>query len=114
VELEESKLSAFDVRHQVMRLRMSRNLPMSEAELIFSVLAVNVTTGEQVVEVSRFRTPRCRLTVVQLLAHLPLHAGGLLPLSFGLFHPSSNVKEHALQLLDRIDQCPVSHRFFSA
>lgn len=43
---------AFDVQHQIGRLRLTKNMTDSEAEAIFSALAEGVRTYEQVVEVS--------------------------------------------------------------
>ncbi|WVR06325.1 hypothetical protein IAU60_003356 [Kwoniella sp. DSM 27419] len=83
---------AFDVSHQLARLRLAKNMSDGEAEAIFTALAEGVKTYEQVVE---------------LLTHLPAHWGGLLPIANGLFHRWPGVREHTLDLLVTLQQYPI-------
>lgn len=67
-------------------------MPQAEVELIMRTLNDNVKTDDQ---------------VTALLAQLPPHFGGLLPVAFGLFHPSSQVRQLTVDLLETIDAHPV-------
>ncbi|KAE8540973.1 hypothetical protein D1P53_002326 [Cryptococcus gattii VGV] len=82
----------FDVQHQLARLRMGKNLSDGEAHAIFSALSNGVRTYEQVVE---------------LLAHLPPHGGGIMPIANGLFHQRFDVRENTVELLHNLQQYPV-------
>ena len=44
---------------------------------------------------------------VQLLSLLPTHAGGLLPLAFGLFHPNQVTRDATVELFLNIEAHPV-------
>ena len=46
-----SAIQGFDVLHQLMRLRFSKNISDAEVELIMRTIAENVKTYEQVIEV---------------------------------------------------------------
>ncbi|GAA5826354.1 hypothetical protein JCM3770_000133, partial [Rhodotorula araucariae] len=46
-----------------------------------------------------------------LLAALPAHFGGLLPLAFGLFHPTPEARHYTLELLDRLSAHPTGRIF---
>ncbi|GAA6027633.1 hypothetical protein JCM8097_007956 [Rhodosporidiobolus ruineniae] len=94
--LHDSPVQGFDLTHQLVRLRQSRQLSSVEAKLIFQTLAKNIRTDEQ---------------VVALLAQLPSHFGGLLPLAFGFFHPSSEVRHHTLELFDQLSAHPTGRKF---
>ncbi|GAA5997729.1 AFI1/MesA family protein [Rhodotorula paludigena] len=96
--LHDSPVRGFDLTHQIMRLRLSRQLPPAETRLIFQTLAQSVRTDEQ---------------VVTLLAQLPSHFGGLLPLAFGFFHPAPEVRHHTLELFDTISSHPTGSKFVS-
>ncbi|PWN32171.1 spindle pole body interacting protein [Meira miltonrushii] len=80
-------LVTFDLGHQIARLRRAKKMNTSEYELVFTSLARNIRTQDQIIE---------------LLAALPIHHGGLLPISNGLFHPSRLVQASAHELLIRI------------
>ncbi|KAF8605973.1 spindle pole body interacting protein [Ceratobasidium sp. AG-I] len=82
--LEERAIQNIDISHQVSRLRNGRNMSDSEAELIIRSLWACVHTHEQVVE---------------LLALLPPHHGGLTPLCFGLFHPLDSVRDMTVDFM---------------
>ncbi|GAA5885668.1 hypothetical protein JCM6882_007519 [Rhodosporidiobolus microsporus] len=97
--LLDSPLRAFDLTHQIARLRQSRQMSAAEARLIFQTLAEQVRGDE---------------AVVALLAQLPSHFGGLLPLAFGFFHPSSEVRHHTLELFDTLSAHPTGRKFVSA
>ncbi|WVQ96709.1 hypothetical protein IAU59_003816 [Kwoniella sp. CBS 9459] len=88
----------FDVHYQMARLRMAKNMSDSEAEAIFSALSNGVRTYDQVVE---------------LLTHLPLHWGGLIPVANGLFHRWPGVRENALNVLITLQQYPVGRHAVS-
>lgn len=47
-------------------------------------------------------------TLVQLLAFMPPHTNGLLPLSFGLFHQSETVRELTIDIFNELRSHPVS------
>lgn len=47
----------------------------------------------------------------QLLANLPPHSGGLLPVAFGLFHPSAAVRENTVDFLTMINAHPTGSKF---
>ncbi|GAA5830718.1 hypothetical protein JCM11251_001053 [Rhodosporidiobolus azoricus] len=94
-----SPLSSFDLTHQIARLRQSRQISQAEARLIFQTLAEQIRGDE---------------AVVALLAQLPSHFGGLLPLAFGFFHPSSEVRHHTLELFDTLSTHPTGRKFVLA
>ncbi|KAK9898601.1 spindle pole body interacting protein [Cystobasidium minutum MCA 4210] len=89
-------IKGVDLHHQISRLRNSKRMSGEEVEHICRMLRDNVKTDEQVVEV---------------LAHLPSHFGGLLPLAFGLFHPSSSVRECTIDFLNTVNAHPTGHKF---
>ncbi|GAA5910867.1 AFI1/MesA family protein [Sporobolomyces salmoneus] len=97
--LEFAPLREFDLYHQLSRLRQGRQLSPNEVTLIFQTIAQSLK-GER--------------EITALLAHLPSHFGGLLPLSFGLFHPSSAVRTHTLDLFDQIGTIPIGKKFLSS
>lgn len=66
-----------------------------EADIILSTLQRGVKTYPQVVE---------------LLSYLPLHFGGLIPISNGLFHPLQSVQNNTLDLLCQIQQYDVGRQ----
>ncbi|KAG8702880.1 hypothetical protein FRC08_003195 [Ceratobasidium sp. 394] len=82
--LNERAIQDIDINHLVCRLRNGRNLSDSEAETIMRSLWACVQTYEQVVE---------------LLAVLPPHHGGLTPLCFGLFHPLGNIRDMTVDFM---------------
>jgi hypothetical protein len=45
---------------------------------------------------------------LQLISLLPHHGGGLTPIALGLFHPSATVRNAVVDLIDRMQQYPVS------
>ncbi|RDB24706.1 Protein mesA [Hypsizygus marmoreus] len=87
-----SAIKGFDVLHQLFRLRHAKNLSDSEVLLIMRTLADNCRTYEQVVE---------------LLAYLMPHGGGLLHLGFGLFHQREAVREATVDLFNQLRAYPV-------
>ncbi|SJX63499.1 uncharacterized protein SRS1_14255 [Sporisorium reilianum f. sp. reilianum] len=86
----------FDLGHQIGRLRRARRLHVGEADLIFATIARSVLTHDQIVEV---------------LALLPPHTGGLLPLALGLFHPSHAARDAVVDFLLRLCRHPVGRKF---
>ena len=106
-------IQGFDVLHQFYRLRHTKNIPNAEVELIMRALAENVQSYEQVVEVS---TPGngpqgclyAETSVRQLLAYITPSGGGLLPLSFGLFHQQETIRELTVDIFNELRAYPVS------
>ncbi|KAG6377424.1 docking domain of Afi1 for Arf3 in vesicle trafficking-domain-containing protein [Boletus reticuloceps] len=92
-------IRGFDLVHQLSRLRLAKNIPDSEAELIVRTISENVRSYEQVVE---------------LLAHMPPHVGGLLPLSFCLFHQHEPVREATVDIFNELRAHPVGVIFLQA
>ncbi|KZV67875.1 spindle pole body interacting protein [Peniophora sp. CONT] len=87
-----SPIQGFDLLHQIMRFRLAKNMPDAEVECIMRTLLDNARNYDQVVE---------------LLAALPSHAGGLLPLSFGLFHQRESVRDLTVDLFSQIRMYPI-------
>lgn len=92
---ETAAIRGCDALHNVKRLRMTRSMSNKEAEIILSTLQKGVKTYDQVVE---------------LLTYLPLHFGGLIPISNGLFHPLRSVQNSTLDLLCQIQQYDVGRQ----
>ncbi|GAA5855904.1 hypothetical protein JCM9279_001167 [Rhodotorula babjevae] len=90
---------SFDLVHQLARLRLSRAVSPPEAVLILRTLCDVVRTDAQ---------------IISLLAHLPAHFGGLLPLAFGLFHPSPEARHYTLELFDRLALHPTGAKVLSS
>ncbi|SPO26732.1 uncharacterized protein UTRI_04039_B [Ustilago trichophora] len=86
----------FDIAHQIGRLRRARKLHVGESDLIFETIAKSVTSHDQIVEV---------------LALLPPHTGGLLPLALGLFHPSQAARDAVVDFFLRLCRHPVGRKF---
>lgn len=86
----------FDVAHQIGRLRRARKLFAGESDLIFETIARSVVTHDQIVE---------------LLALLPPHTGGLLPLALGLFHPNQAARDAVVDFFLRLCRHPVGRKF---
>lgn len=74
---------------------MTRTMSDKEAELILATLQRGVKTYDQVVE---------------LLSYLPLHFGGIIPISNGLFHTLPIVRNSTLDLLCQIQQYDVGRQ----
>ncbi|BGP15794.1 hypothetical protein JCM10213v2_003783 [Rhodosporidiobolus nylandii] len=96
---QHAPVQGFDLIHQISRLRQSKQLSQAEARLIYQTLATEIRSDE---------------AVVALLAHLPSHFGGLLPLAFGFFHPSPEVRHHTLELFDSLSGHPTGRKFVHA
>ncbi|KAI0034716.1 spindle pole body interacting protein [Vararia minispora EC-137] len=90
--LSASPIQGFDLAHQIWRFRFAKNLSDTEVELIMRTLLDNVRSYDQVVE---------------LLALLPGHAGGLLPLSFGLFHQQESIRDLTVDLFTQLRMYPI-------
>ncbi|KAI0792369.1 docking domain of Afi1 for Arf3 in vesicle trafficking-domain-containing protein [Abortiporus biennis] len=97
--LQTNPMQGFDVIHQIWRLRHSKRIPDNEMELIMKSLVENVQSYEQVCE---------------LLSYLPPHNGGLLPLSFGLFHQSETVRDLTVDLFNELRLYPVGVQFLQS
>ncbi|GAA5928125.1 AFI1/MesA family protein [Sporobolomyces koalae] len=96
--LESAPLRDFDLIHQLSRLRLGRQLSTMEVTLILQTLVQSVKSDSE---------------IIALLAHLPSHSGGLLPLAFGLFHPSPIVRAYTLELFDLVGSHPTGKKFVS-
>lgn len=92
-------IQGFDLSHQLLRLRLVKNLPDAEVELIVRSIADNLRTYEQIVE---------------LLAFMPPHTGGLQPLSFCLFHHQESIREATVDIFNELRQNPVGVIFLQA
>jgi len=92
-------IQGFDVMHQLSRLRLVKNLPDAEVELIVRTISENLRSSAQVVE---------------LLAYMPPHAGGLQPLSFCLFHQQESIREATVDIFNELRQHPVGVIFLQA
>lgn len=85
----------FDLGHQISRLRRAKKVSNGEAEMIFVMLAKQLRTPDHVVE---------------LLASLPAHHGGLLPISTGLFHSSNGIRAAAMEILAVVASHPLGRK----
>ncbi|KAJ7646576.1 docking domain of Afi1 for Arf3 in vesicle trafficking-domain-containing protein [Roridomyces roridus] len=92
-------IQGFDVTHQLFRLRNAKSASDAEVSTIMRALAENVKTYDQVVE---------------LLAYLMPHGGGLLHLAFCLFHQKESVRDATVDLFDQIRAYPVGVLFLQA
>ncbi|EJU02421.1 spindle pole body interacting protein [Dacryopinax primogenitus] len=89
-------IRGFDPVYQIQRLRMGKNVPEFEVEAIVRTLRDSVQTYEQVTE---------------LLALLPPYSGGLLPITFCLFHPQHHIREWTIDFLEAIQRQPIGRLF---
>lgn len=94
-----SAIRGFDVLHQLIRLRHTKSMSDWEVSTIMRTLADNSKSYEQVVE---------------LLAYLMPHGGGLLHLSFGLFHQKEAVRNSTVDLFNQLRAYPVGVLFLQA
>ncbi|KAL5633175.1 hypothetical protein ACGC1H_003614 [Rhizoctonia solani] len=85
--LDNRHIKTIDINHLVSRLRYGRNMSDGEADMIMRSLCAYVQTYEEVVE---------------LLALLPPHHGGLTPLCFGLFHPDANIRDLTVDFMTNL------------
>lgn len=91
-------------------------MPDGEVEMLFQTLLDTVRSDEEIIEVS-LGFPSPAMPVVdrplggQLLSQMPPHLGGLLPLGFGLLHPSGRVRLRAVEFLKRLDSHPTGSKF---
>ncbi|KAM0746057.1 spindle pole body interacting protein [Meredithblackwellia eburnea MCA 4105] len=98
--LSADPLQGLDLGHQLSRLRqVSRKMPPGEVELILRTLSGLARTDEG---------------VIAILAYLPPYLGGLLPLAFGLFHPSELARNATLDLFDALSIHPTGRKFLSS
>ncbi|KAF8629141.1 hypothetical protein AX17_005727 [Amanita inopinata Kibby_2008] len=87
-----STIKGIDVLYQVLRLKNGKNIADAEVSTITRMLADNVRTYEQVVE---------------LLAYLVPYGGGLMHLGFCLFHQQKMVREATVDLFNHFRAYPV-------
>ncbi|KAJ6594580.1 stabilization of polarity axis-domain-containing protein [Mycena capillaripes] len=92
-------IQGFDVSHQLFRLRNAKAMSDGEVSTIMRTLAENVKTYDQVVE---------------LLAYLMPHGGGLLHLAFSLFHQKESVRDATVDLFNQLRTYPVGVLFLQA
>ncbi|KZS96252.1 spindle pole body interacting protein [Sistotremastrum niveocremeum HHB9708] len=97
--LETNAIQGFDLAHQIGRLRNAKNMADGEMDLIVRTLVERVRSYEQVVEV---------------LSHFPPHAGGLLPLTFGLFHQQEPIRDIVVEVLDTFRSYPIGYQFLQS
>jgi hypothetical protein len=94
-----SAIRGFDIHHQLWRLRNVKHMQDAEVELIMRTLVNAVQTYDQAVE---------------LLSLIPPYTGGLLPLSFGLFHQQEVVRDLTVDLFTQLRMFPVGVQFLQA
>ncbi|KAL1918084.1 uncharacterized protein VTP21DRAFT_3350 [Calcarisporiella thermophila] len=94
--LKTRSIKNLDVARQISKLQVQRNIPDAEVIAIFKSFVDNVVTPKQIVE---------------FLSYLPHYRGGLTPIGFGLFHPSRVVRQHTLDLFNRMNAHPVGVKF---
>ncbi|KAE8187291.1 hypothetical protein CF336_g6623, partial [Tilletia laevis] len=92
------EIRAFDVVHQLHRIRRAKQLSYGESDLIFATIAKLIRTPEQIVE---------------LLSHLPAHTGGLNPLAYGLYHPASAVRNAMVEFFSNMCSHPVARKLIT-
>ncbi|KAJ7213037.1 stabilization of polarity axis-domain-containing protein [Mycena pura] len=92
-------IQGFDVAHQLFRLRNAKNMSDVEVSTIMRALADSVKTYDQVVE---------------LLAYLMPHGGGLVHLAFSLFHQKEAVRDATVDLFNELRAYPVGVLFLQA
>ncbi|KAJ7782517.1 docking domain of Afi1 for Arf3 in vesicle trafficking-domain-containing protein [Mycena maculata] len=92
-------IQGFDVSHQLFRLRNAKSMSDAEVSTIMRTLAENVKTYDQVIE---------------LLAYLMPHGGGLLHIAFCLFHQKESVREATVDLFNQLRAYPVGVLFLQA
>ncbi|KAF9787957.1 spindle pole body interacting protein [Thelephora terrestris] len=92
-------IQGVDIYHQLSRLRHGKNIPDAEVELMMRTFAENLQTYDQVVE---------------LLALVPPHQGGLLPLSLGLLHPQEIIREYTVDILNELRQYSIGVLFLQS
>ncbi|KAH8113930.1 spindle pole body interacting protein [Phellopilus nigrolimitatus] len=92
-------IQGFDIYHQLVRLKTVKNMNDQEVELIMRTLSESVQTYDQVIE---------------LLALLPQYLGGLLPVTFGLFHQQEQVRSYTVDLLTVLRAYPIGIQFLQS
>lgn len=96
--LENRHIQDIDINHLVSRLRNGRNMSDGEAEMIMRSLWACVQTYDQIVE---------------LLALIPPHHGGLTPLCFGLFHSSENIRDMTVDFMTTLRSHQIGLQFLA-
>ncbi|KAI0266905.1 spindle pole body interacting protein [Russula aff. rugulosa BPL654] len=97
--LATNAVRGFDIHHQLWRLRNVKYMQDAEVELIMRTLVNSVQTYDEVVE---------------LLSQTSPYNGGLLPLSFGLFHQQEVVRNLTVDLFTQLRMFPVGVQFLQA
>ncbi|THH12133.1 hypothetical protein EW145_g183 [Phellinidium pouzarii] len=92
-------IQGYDLYHQLVRLKTAKNMNNQEVELIMRTLAESVQSYDQVVE---------------LLALLPQYLGGLLPVTFGLFHQQESIRTLTVELLSVLRAYPIGIQFLQS
>lgn len=92
-------IRGFDIHHQLYRLRNVKYMQDAEVELIMRTLVNSVQTYDEVVELLSLTSP---------------YNGGLLPLSFGLFHQQEVVRDLTVDLFTQLRMFPVGVQFLQA
>ncbi|CAJ0642747.1 7509_t:CDS:10, partial [Entrophospora sp. SA101] len=94
--LRTRSIKAFDVYHQVSKLKNLKNMQEEEVETLYKALMTNVVTDEQIIE---------------FLSYLPQNQGGLFPIGFGLFYPLKSVRNYTIELFNRINTHTTGSKF---
>ncbi|KAI8583546.1 hypothetical protein K450DRAFT_182945 [Umbelopsis ramanniana AG] len=94
-----SVIKNMDVYRHISRLKMLKHLPEEQVIALFKLFLDVIKTDDQITE---------------LLSYLPQNQGGLLPLGFGLFHPSAQVRNYTVEFFNRLDHHPVGRKFIQS
>jgi len=97
--MESRAVQELDLEYPLLRLWLGKQVPDAEVELVMRTLVEKVQTYEQVVE---------------LLSLLPSHAGGLMPISFGLFHQQEMIRDLTVDLLTTLRAYPIGVQFLQS
>ncbi|CAG8519140.1 3841_t:CDS:10 [Paraglomus occultum] len=73
-------IKAFDVYHQVAKLKTLKNMPEEDVETLYKAFVDNIVTDDQIIE----------------------NQGGLFPVGLGLFYPRESVRAYTVELFKRI------------
>ncbi|RUP42959.1 hypothetical protein BC936DRAFT_137837 [Jimgerdemannia flammicorona] len=122
--LQSRSIKNIDMYRQISKLKMLKMMPDNEVETIYKAFLENAVSEEQMHEVRCFGNEQITLDWfawlllylsfnrrIQFLSYLPQHQGGLVPLGFGLFHPSRTVRQYTVDLFNRLGAHTTGNRF---
>lgn len=94
-----TRVRAFDVAHQLDRLRTLRDLSTDESAAIFEALGQEIITDAHLTE---------------LLSLTPPSAAGITVLASGLFHPSVSARRGTVYLIERLKEHSVGRHYYAS